>query len=105
MYKETKGRVLGGSWMSEEFSVNIGLRQGRAFSSLMFIMLMKLVSRKVNTRGILGRMLYADDLAFVVKGRWEMQEVLGEWKEAFGKHGLKMSMEKTEVIWVGQQRK
>jgi len=34
-----------------------------------------------------------------------MQEVLGEWKEAFHKHGLKISMEKTEVIWVRQQRK
>ena len=34
-----------------------------------------------------------------------MQEVLGEWKEASGKHGLKMSMEKTEVMWVRQQRK
>ena len=34
-----------------------------------------------------------------------MQEVLGEWKEAFGKHGLKMSMEKTKVMWVVQQRK
>uniref|UniRef100_UPI00358FDCFE uncharacterized protein n=1 Tax=Myxine glutinosa TaxID=7769 RepID=UPI00358FDCFE len=39
------------------------------------------------------------------KSAWEIQEVLGEWKEAFEKHGLKMSMEKTEVMWVGQQRK
>ena len=34
-----------------------------------------------------------------------MQEVLGEWKEIFGKHGLKLCMEETEVMWVGQQRK
>ena len=34
-----------------------------------------------------------------------MQEILGEWKEAFHKHGLKISLEKTEVIWVRQQRK
>ena len=51
-------------------------------------------------KGILGRMLYADDLAVVSKRRWKMQKVLGEWKEEFGKHGLKMSMEKTEVMWV-----
>ena len=37
----------------------------------------------------MGRMLYADDLAVVVDSEWEMQEVLGEWEEAFGKHGLK----------------
>jgi len=59
----------------------------------------------VNMRGILGRILYADDLEVVVESRWEMQEVLGEYKEAFEKHGLKMSMDKTKVMWVGQQRK
>ena len=48
-------------------------------------------------------MLYADNLAVVAKSKWEMQEVLGEWKEAFGKHGLRMSFEKTEVLRVGQQ--
>ena len=50
----------------------------------------------------MGRMLYADDLDVVVESGREMQEVLEEWKEAFWKHGLKMSMEK--VTWVRQQR-
>ena len=27
-----------------------------------------------------------------------------EWKEIFGKHGLRVSLEKTEVLWVGQQK-
>ena len=90
--------------MSEEFSVNIGLKQRSALSPLMFIMVMELVSRKVSLRGSMGRMLYADDLVVVVESGQEMQEVLGEWKEAFGNHGLKMSMEKTEVTWARQQR-
>ena len=101
MYKETKGRVLVGPGMSDEFSVSIGLRQGSTISRLIFIMVMELVSRRGKTKGILGRMLYTDDLAVVV----EMQQLLEEWKEAFGKHGLKMSMEKTEVMLVKQQRK
>ena len=50
-------------------------------------------------------MLYAADLAVVVESGREMQEVLGEWKEAFGKQRLKMSKEKTEVMWVGQEKK
>ena len=94
-----------GPRMSEEFSVNISLRQGSSLSPLMFIMVMELISRKVNMRGILGRMLYSDDQAVTVESRWETQEVLGEWKEAFGKHGLKIIMEKTEVMWVWQQKK
>ena len=39
----------------------------------------------LNMKGILGRMLYADDLAVVAENGWEMQEVLGEWKKPFGK--------------------
>ena len=98
MYMGMKGRVLVSPGMSEEFSVNIGLRQGSALSPLMFIMVMELVSRKVILRGGMGRMLYVVDLAVVVESGWEMQEVLGEWKETFGKHGLKMSMEETELM-------
>ena len=59
---------------------------------LPYLTLTELVSRKVNMRGIRGRMLQAYNLAVVVESRWEMQEVLGEWKETFGKHGLKLSM-------------
>ena len=53
-------------------------------------MVMEMVCRKVSLRGSLGRMLKLDDLAVVLQSGQEMQKVLGEWKEAFGKHGLKM---------------
>ena len=39
-------------------------------------------------KGVLGRMLYANYLAVVAESRWEMQEVLEEWKKAFEKHAL-----------------
>ena len=48
---------------------------------------MELVSRKVNMRGSIGRMLHVDDLAVLVEGEREMQEVLQEWKEALGSMG------------------
>ena len=50
-------------------------------------MVMELVSRKVNMRGSIGRMLHVDDLAVLVEGEREMQEVLQEWKEALGSMG------------------
>ena len=68
MYKGMKGRVSVDPGMSEEF----GLREGSSPSPLMFIMVMRLVSKNVNMRGILGRMLYADGLAVMVESRWEM---------------------------------
>ena len=98
-----KGRVWVAPRMSA-FSVRIGLRQGSSLSPLIFIMVMQLVRRKVSLRGSIGRPVYADDFAVVVESGRQMQEVLGEWKEVFGKQGLKMSMEKTEVMLVRQQR-
>ena len=64
--------------MSEEFSVNIGLRQGSALSPLMFIMVMELVIRKGSMTGSMGRILFVDNLAVVMESIREMQEVLGE---------------------------
>ena len=49
-------------------------------------------------------MMYADDLAIIAESKQELQEVLEEWKGVYKKHGLRMSLEKTEVMWVGHQR-
>ena len=56
-----------GPGMSEGFSVNTDFRQGSALSSLMFLMVMELVNRKLNRRGSMERTLYTDDLAIVVE--------------------------------------
>ena len=92
-----------GSGLSEEFPVN-GLRQGSALSPLLFIMVMALISRKISTKDILRKMMYADDLAIIAESKQDLQEVLEEWKGVFEKHGLRMSLEKTEVMWVVHQR-
>ena len=105
MYKGSKGSALVGPGMSKEFSVNNGLRQGSFLRSIMLIMVMELGSRKVSLRGSMGRMFYVDDLAVVVESGREMQEVLWEGKKTIWKHGLKMSLEKTQLMWVAQQRK
>ena len=100
----TNERVVVGSGLSEEFLVNIGLRQGSAFSPLLFIMVMEIISRKISTKDILRKMMYVDDLAIIAESKQDLQEVLEEWKGVFEKHGLRMSLEKTEVMWVGHQR-
>ena len=57
MYERTKGRVVVGFGLSEEFPVNIGLRQGSALSPLLFIMVMEIISRKISTKDILKKMM------------------------------------------------
>ena len=65
MYENTKGRVVVGSGMSNEFQVNIGLRQGSALSPLLFILVMELISRKISTTDALRKIMHADDLVIV----------------------------------------
>jgi len=67
---------------------------GSAGRRSMFSLVMEVVSMK----DIPQKLLFADDLAIVPESEQEMQE---EWKEAFEKHGLKMSLAKPEVMGVG----
>ena len=97
-YEQTKGRVITGAGISEQFSVDIGLRQGSALSPLLFIVVMELISRKVYMIDTSRKLLYADDLAIVAEDKEELNESLEEWKEAFKQHGLGVNLEKTEVL-------
>ena len=55
MYENTKARVVVGSGMSNEFQVNIGLRQGSALSPLLYILVMELINRKISTTDALRK--------------------------------------------------
>ena len=80
MYEGTKGRVVVGSGLSEEFPVNIGLRRRSALSPLLLIMVTELISRKISMKDVLRKMIYADNLAIIAESKQELQEVLEEWK-------------------------
>ena len=88
IYKETKDRVMCGPGISEEFRVDVDLRQGSALSPLLLIAVEEVTSRKASTRDILHQLLYTDDLAVVADSEADLQERLVDWKAIFGKHGL-----------------
>ena len=81
--------------------MNIGLRQGSDPSPLLFILVMELISRKISTTDALRKIMYADDCVIVAEHREELPSALGEWHYMFKKHGLKMNLDKTEVMWLG----
>ena len=103
-YQQTNGRVIIGAGMSDQFSLNNGLRQGSAVSPLLFIVVMELISRNVSMKDTSRKLLYADDLAIVAEDKAELNESLEEWKEAFKQHGLRVNLEKTEVLSIGAHR-
>ena len=40
----------------------------------------------------------------MANGKQELQETMEEWNGLFTKHGLKLNLEKTEVLHIGHQR-
>ena len=103
MYKNTTAVVRIEGETSEQFDVGVGLRQGSALSPLLFIMVINLISGKVSEQEELKKILYADDLAVVADNKEDPQKALQEWNNTFSKHGLRMNLEKTEVMWIGEQ--
>ena len=93
-----------GEGASGEFEVKIGLRQCSVLSPLLFIALLDLISRKTVVKDAMKKLLYADDLALVANGKHELHETMEEWNGLFIKHGLKLNLEKTEVMPIGYQR-
>ena len=85
--------------------MDVGLRQGSALSPLLFIAVVEVISRKTIMEDILHNLLCADDLAVEADSEADLHEWLVEWKEIFGTHGPRETLEKTEVLWVEQQNK
>ena len=103
MYKDITAVVRAERETSKQFGVGVGLRQGSALSPLLFIMVMNLTSGKVSEQEELKKTLYADDLAVVADDKEDLQKTLQEWSNTFRKHGLRMNLEKTEVMWIIEQ--
>ena len=97
MFLRTKRRVVVGYGLSEEFKVNIGLRQGN--DPLLFIMVVALISRKFSKKDVLRKGMYANDLAMIADKNKNYRSV-GGMEGVFKKEGPIMSREKTEEMWV-----
>ena len=67
-----------GEVASEEFEVNIGLRQGSVLSRLQFVAVLDLNSRKTAVKDAMKKLLYADDLALVANSKRELKETQEE---------------------------
>ena len=73
-------------------------------SPLLFIAVLYLISRKTVMKDAMKKLLYADDLALVAYGTHELHYTLEEWNGLFTRHGLKLSLEETEVLQIVHQR-
>ena len=69
-------------------------------SPLLFLAVLDLVSRITVTKDAMKKLLYADDMALVANGKQELQESLEECNGQFTRHGLKINLEKSEVLHI-----
>ena len=84
-YEKTTARVLVGEGASNELEFKNELRQGSVLSTLLFIAVLNLISKKTVA---MKTLLYADDLTLVTNGKQELNETMVEWNGLFIKHGL-----------------
>ena len=73
-------------------------------SPLLFIPVLYLINRKTVVKDAMKKLIYTDDLALVTNGKQELHETMEEWNGLFTKHGLKLNLEKIEVLHIGHQR-
>ena len=85
------------SSISNGFEVKIGMHQGSALSPLLFMIVMKALSREFRFALTWG-LFYADDLVVIAETEDDLIERFNEWKENLENRGMRVNMNKTKVM-------
>ena len=71
-------------------------------SPLLFIIVMEALSRWFDDRGLPWELLYVDDLVLLADLEDDLKRKLQRWKNGFKAKGLKVIVEKTEIMKCGR---
>ena len=91
-----------GSAYSEEFEVKVGVHQGFVLSLLLFAIVMDVITENAR-RGVVNKLLYADDFALMSEDMEDLKERFWNWKDALESKGLKVNIRKTNVMVSGSE--
>ena len=83
---------------SKAFNVKVGLHQGSVLSSLLFVIVMEMISRELRA-GLPLELLYADDLILMADSEESLRDKILKWKSRLEAKGLKMNTGKTKVMF------
>ena len=104
LYKDSRSRVRTQVGLSEEFNIGVGVHQGSALSPLLFILVMEEATAACR-RGGPWELLYADDLVLTDETEEGVVAMFNRWREGMEGRGLKINMEKTEVMVTGREHR
>ena len=97
MYRSSKTQVVTQKGETENFPIEVGVRQGSALSPLLFIIIMDVLTENIE-KDPPWAMMFVDDLVLCAMTREEVEEDLETWRVVFERHGLKISRTKTEYL-------
>ena len=95
MYEGSKTTVRTAVGQTEPFRVRVGLHQGSALSSLLFAIVMDVLTEHIRRRSP-WNMMYADDVVLLNDSKEEAERELECWRKALEWRGLRVSRSKTE---------
>ena len=108
-------------WISEEFAVETGIRQGCPFSPLGFILALEILAIKIRndprvqgiklkekfqslSEYIIKLAMYADDISIFLRSKEELEIVLNIINRFSNISQLKINKNKTEAMWLGSNK-
>ena len=102
-YDGTKTRVRVGSAYSEESEVKVGVHQGSVLSSLLFAIVVDVITE--NARGVGNELSYANDFFLMSETMEDLKKRFWNWKDALESKDLKVNTRKTKVMVSGLEGK
>ena len=91
-----------GSAYSEEFEVKVGVNQESVLSPLLFAIVVDVITENTR-RGVVNKLLYADDLVLMNETMEDLKKRFWNWKDALESKGLKVNTRKTKVMVNGSE--
>ena len=111
IYSNVENKVIFGSYKSEWFDQDFGVKQGCIISPTLFSILMKDLSdmlKKENigvsfSSKIINALMYADDVALIAESESDLRKMLKISHDFTCKWNLKFNHSKSKVLVVGQR--
>lgn len=107
IYTDTKAEILVGGRVTEEFTADVGVRQGWPLSSVLFDIFIDDVDDEWTRRGeggtVIGKikirvLKFADDIAVLAENAQELTKMLKTLEKYVGKNGLTVNTDKTKIM-------
>ena len=98
MYEGVTTAVRMKDGKSDSFEVKVGVYQCSVLSPLLFNIVLETLFKRIRV-GLPWELLYADDLCLLAETEKELMERINCWKDAMKSKGLRVTMDKTKVMF------